>query len=109
MTKNIFLVNFAIDGQDDYLARRIWDSFDIDGVPQIFDSLDDAKGWILDIVNDIMVLGTLKISPDTWTDSDFGDVISLFGWGMGATGAWLTVRDDYGTLVRFNIHRVNVH
>lgn len=112
MTNNVFLVNFVLNQQDDDLANQLWNNFDIQGFPQIFSNLNDAKKWILDVVkNDIVdAPDSLKISPDTWHDSDFDDDISIFGWGQGASDSWLVVRDcGNDTLVRFNIHRADVH
>ena len=112
MTNNIFLVNFVLNQQDDDLAHQLWGNFDIQGFPQAFGNLDDAKAFVLDIVkNDITdVPDSIKINADVWHDSDLNDDISIFGWGSGAFDSWLIVRDcGNDTLVRFNIHRVDLH
>ena len=112
MADHVFLVNFVLDQQDDDLAHQLWGNFDIQGFPQVFGSLHDAKAFVLNIVkNDIVdVPDSLKINADNWHDSDLNDDISIFGWGSGAFDTWLVVRDcGNDTLVRFNIHRIKLH
>ena len=110
MTNHIFLVNFSLNQQDDDLAHQLWGNFDIQGFPQAFGNLDDAKAFVLDIVKNDIIADTVLINSDIWHDSDLDDDISIFGWGSGAFDPWLIVRDcGNDTLVRFNIHRVDLH
>ena len=107
---NIFLVTFDIQGHDDNLNDCIWDNFDITGIPQAFNNLDDAKVWIKDIVkNDIWDFdNTLVINPDIWHDTDIDDFLPIFGTGCGAIFPWLTVSDCGGAKVRFWIHKIDL-
>lgn len=111
MADNIFLVTFDLNQDDGSLNSALWGNFDIHGMSQVFNNLDDAKAWILDIVkNDILdVDDSLSINPDLWHDTDFGDILSIFGTGSGALMPWLSVSDCGDTIVRFWIHQVDVH
>lgn len=119
MTDNfIFLVTFDVindnfDGwsADGTIRTGLNTAFDCDNIPQAFAKLDDAKAWILKTVHDgFGDDADINITPDSWLDTDFNDVICTFGIGFGAIGSWLTVHDDDDDVtVRFWIHKMQLH
>ena len=106
---NLFAVTFVCS--DNLVSQNIWNAFDINGVPQMFHNLDDAKLWVMGLLDNVIFVDddTIKKSADIFHDSDFGDDLSIFGSGCGALVPWLTVSDLDGVIVNFWIHKIDIH
>ena len=106
---NIFVVTFKVDNDSDgYTTHLISNRFDADNIPQMFFRLDDAKAFVMDVVQNTLcdVPNSIDIADDTW--SCYGDQLSTFGIGNGTGIPWLTMADCSGADVSFFIHRMIV-
>jgi len=111
MTDNFNLFAVTFDCSDSLVSKSIWNAFDIDGVPQMFHNLDDAKLWVMGLLDNVIFVDddTIQKSADMFHDSDLGDDINIFGCGAGALVPWLSVADFDGVIVNFWIHKIIIH
>lgn len=106
---NLFVVSF--DCSNSLVSKNIWSVFDINGVPQMFHNLDDAKLWVMGLLDNVIFadVDDIQKSDDNWHDSDFGDDLSIFGSGCGALIPWLVIRDWDGNIIKIWIHQIRIH
>lgn len=111
MTDNIFAVTFNSTDDQCWNHQQIQNKFDFEKCPMIFRNLDDAKKWISDIVDDVIIPldGNIDINPDWHHDTDLDDLITTFGIGSGAFQPWMVIFDDDGVQFDFWIHQIDIH
>ena len=111
MTKTIFAITFDSNNKNCWNHRMIQGKFDFDKCPMIFSDLDDAKQWIFDVVDNVIIPvdSNIMVHGDDWFDSALNEFVITFGTGNGASQPWMSVIDDDGNLFEFWIHQIDVH